>query len=147
MRFSVALSLIRAAGDVADHWVQSDWCAQVKGATDRSPVTYTDERTDAKTVHGTTDGIKACAWHCCTYTATQGLVLLVGAKVLGVRLRPAAVAGALVISGLTHFASDRRVPGGRLERLAKKAGKARGSRPGRAPPPGARSVRSPRFSR
>lgn len=118
LRFVVARSLMRAAGDLGDHWIQSDFCAQVKGATDDKPVTFENEVTHERTVHGSADGVRACAWHCLTYTATQGAFLVVGAKVLGVRLRPAAVVGALAVSGLTHYAADRRVPGGLLERMA-----------------------------
>ncbi|GGY71638.1 hypothetical protein GCM10010363_61320 [Streptomyces omiyaensis] len=59
------------------------------------------------------------------YTATQGLVLVAGTRVLGIRLHPAAVAAALVVSGATHFAADRRVPQGLLQRLAKATGKER----------------------
>jgi hypothetical protein len=38
-RFAAAYALLRAAADVADHWVQSDQCAQAKGATDAAPIT------------------------------------------------------------------------------------------------------------
>ncbi|MFF2571127.1 hypothetical protein [Streptomyces sp. NPDC058084] len=124
-RFAAAYALLRAAADVADHWVQSDKCAQAKGATDKAPVVYEDEKTEVKTTFGTSGGRRACAWHCITYTGTQGLVLVVGARALGVRLHPAAVAGALAISGFTHYAADRRVPDGLLHQIAKKRGKER----------------------
>ncbi|WP_329492596.1 hypothetical protein OG618_37600 (plasmid) [Kitasatospora sp. NBC_01246] len=124
-RFAAAYALLRAAADVADHWVQSDYCAQAKGATDDAPVTYADEKTAQTTTVGTEGGVRACVWHCFTYTATQGVVLVGGARVLGIRLHPAAVAGALALSGLTHYAADRRVPDGLLQRLAKATGKSR----------------------
>lgn len=123
--FGTAYALLRAAADVADHWVQSDMCAQVKGATDRAPVVYEDPTTQVKTTYGTHGGRRACAWHVTTYTATQGLVLVAGTRALGVRLHPGAVAGALAISGITHYAADRRVPDGLLQRLARKTRKER----------------------
>lgn len=125
VRFTTAYALLRTAADLADHWVQSDYCAQVKGATDQAPVTFKDERTTVETIHGTTDGIKACAWHCCTYTATQALALILGSRALGLRLNPVATTVGLAFSGLTHYAADRRVPNGLLERLAKATGKKR----------------------
>ncbi|MDT0347538.1 hypothetical protein [Streptomyces litchfieldiae] len=124
-RFAVSYALLRAAADVADHWVQSDYCAQVKGATDDATVTVVDEVTDAKTVHGTADGTRACVWHCLTYTATQGVVLVAGSRAVGVRLRPGAVAAALAVSGITHYIADRRVPNGVLQRLSTRLGKGR----------------------
>ncbi|MER0443101.1 hypothetical protein ABR738_00670 [Streptomyces sp. Edi4] len=123
--FGTAYALLRAAADGADHWVQSAVCAQAKGATDAAPVVYEDPRTQVKTPFGTNGGRRACAWHVVTYTATQGLVLVAGTRVLGVRLHPGAVAGALALSSLTHYAADRRVPNGLLHRLAKKTGKER----------------------
>ena len=58
-----------------------------------------------------------------TYTATQGLVLVAGTRILGIRLHPGATAGALAISAVTHYAADRRVPNGLLQRLARARGK------------------------
>ncbi|MFG2236149.1 hypothetical protein ACGFNX_40205 [Streptomyces sp. NPDC048723] len=46
-----------------------------------------------------------------------------GARLLGIRLHPGAAAAALVLSGITHYIADRRVPGGVLEQLADKTGK------------------------
>ncbi|WP_236246862.1 hypothetical protein [Streptomyces sp. CC210A] len=63
--FAAVLGLGRAGSNVGDHFVQSDYCARVKGATDDKPVYLTTDDPDAEpTVHGTSDGIKACAWHC-----------------------------------------------------------------------------------
>ncbi|MFJ3914393.1 hypothetical protein [Streptomyces vinaceus] len=122
--FAAAYALLRSAADYADHWGQSDFDAQAKAATDDAPVTYTYENGPTVTV-GTRGGRRACAHHVIQYTATQGLVLLAGARVLRIRLHPAAVAAALAVSGLTHYAADRRVPQGLLHRLAKASGKER----------------------
>jgi hypothetical protein len=124
-KFAASYALLRAAADVADHWVQSDYCAQAKGATDAAPVTTVSEKTGEKTVNGTRQGRRACAWHVLTYTATQGAVLAAGSRAVGVRLHPGAVAGALALSGVTHYIADRRVPNGVLHRLAKATGKER----------------------
>ncbi|MGW3521457.1 hypothetical protein [Streptomyces hydrogenans] len=122
--FAAVLGLTRAASAVGDFWVQSDFCARVKGASDDHPVTYQDPVTEKKTVHGTADGRKACLEHCLTYTATQAIVAGLGARALGIRVHPAAAAAALAISFGTHYAADRRVPGeGLLEKLATKTGK------------------------
>lgn len=120
--FAAAYALLRAAADHADHWGQSDFDAQAKAATDAAPVTY--EHGDGRvTVVGTDGGRRACLRHVVQYTATQGLVLVAGTRALGIRLHPAAVAAALAVSGATHFAADRRVPRGLLQRLAEAAGK------------------------
>ncbi|MGW4806414.1 hypothetical protein [Kitasatospora sp. NPDC004272] len=117
-RFAAAYALLRAGADVGDHLVQSDHCARTKGATNQVPAIGDDG-----TVHGTAAGRRACALHCLTYTATQAAAVLIGARALGLRLRPGQVAAALAISGLTHYAIDRRVPGGLLQRFADATGK------------------------
>ncbi len=115
---------MRHAQKAATIWVQNDFCARVKGASDDHPVTYEDPVTEKKTVHGTADGRKACLHHCLAYTATQAIVAGAGARALGIRVHPAAAAAALAISFGTHYAADRRVPGkGLLERIATKTGK------------------------
>ncbi|MEU5599214.1 hypothetical protein [Streptomyces sp. NPDC020298] len=122
--FAALLGLTRAGSAIGDYWVQSDFCARVKGAADDVPVTYVDPFTDEKTVHGTADGRKACLHHCLTYTATQAVIAGAGARALGIRVRPAAAAAALAVSFGTHYAADRRVPGmGLLEKIATKTGK------------------------
>ncbi|MFD5898640.1 hypothetical protein [Streptomyces sp. NPDC060366] len=124
--FAAVLGLGRAASNIGDHWVQNDHCARVKGATDAKPVyTPTGNADEEPVAHGTADGIKACAWHCLTYTATQAAVVGIGARVLGIRLHPGAAAAALAVSGITHYIADRRVPGGVLETLATKTGKSK----------------------
>ncbi|MEU8718272.1 MULTISPECIES: hypothetical protein [unclassified Streptomyces] len=121
--FAAVLGLGRAGSNIGDHLMQTDYCARVKGATDDKPVHFAASPDDEPTVHGTADGIKACAWHCLTYTATQAVAVGAGARVLGIRLHPGAAAAALALSFLTHYAADRRVPGGLLETLATKTGK------------------------
>lgn len=117
------LSFGRAGSAAGDIWIQSDFCAKAKAATDEAPVTYKNEKTGVKTTHGTADGRRACIHHCLTYTATQALAVGVSARVLGIRLHPGAAAAALAISGVTHYIADRRVPDGVLETLARKTGK------------------------
>ncbi|WP_433894828.1 hypothetical protein [Streptomyces sp. CA-111067] len=124
-KFAASYALLRAAADIADHWVQSDRCAQAKAATDAAPVVTTDEKTGTKHFHGTLGGRLTCAWHVTTYTATQGLVLVAGSRSVGLQLHPGAVASALAISATTHYIADRRVPNGVLERLAAATGKSR----------------------
>ncbi|WP_457029245.1 hypothetical protein [Kitasatospora sp. P5_F3] len=108
-RFAAAYALLRAAGDLADHWVQTDHQASNKGQHD-----HNDGQSCAA-------GRRACAAHVATYTATQTAALLIGSRVLGVRLRPGPVAVALALSAVTHYAADRREP---LRRLADATGKA-----------------------
>lgn len=122
--FAALLGLTRAASAIGDFWVQSDFCARVKGASDDAPVTFEDPATKERTTHGTADGRKACLHHCLTYTATQAIVAGLGARALGIRVHPGAAVAALAVSGVTHYIADRRVPGkGVLERLATRTGK------------------------
>jgi hypothetical protein len=87
-RFAAVYALLTASHEVADHWVQRDAEATAKGT--RGPV-----------------GAKACAAHVATYTATQGLALLAGQRLLGLRLTPRRTAAALAISAATHYIADR----------------------------------------
>jgi hypothetical protein len=122
--FAALLGLTRAASAIGDFWIQSDFCARVKGASDDSPVTYEDPTTKKKTTHGTADGRKACLHHCLTYTATQAIVAGLGARALGIRVHPGVAVAALAVSGVTHYIADRRVPGHSvLEKIATKTGK------------------------
>ncbi|MET8539204.1 hypothetical protein ABZW03_00885 [Kitasatospora sp. NPDC004799] len=107
-RFAAAYALLRAAGDVADHWIQTDHQATTKGHHD-----HTDGQSSAA-------GRRACAAHVASYTAAQAAALLGGARLLGVRLRPGPVAAALALSAVTHYVADRREP---LRRLADATGK------------------------
>ncbi|MFG2903946.1 hypothetical protein ACGF13_02585 [Kitasatospora sp. NPDC048286] len=106
-RFAVAAVLFRAAGDVADHWIQTDHQATTKGHHDHNG-------------QSSAAGRRACAAHVATYTATQAAALLAGSRLLGVRLRPGPVAAALALSAVTHYIADRREP---LRRLADATGK------------------------
>ncbi|MEE1787730.1 hypothetical protein PUR71_33205 [Streptomyces sp. SP17BM10] len=94
-RFAAAYALFRAAGDVADHWIQTDHQAATKGHHDHA--------------HGQSSaaGRRACAAHVATYTATQAAALIAGSRLLGLRLRPAPVAAALALSAVTHYVADR----------------------------------------
>ncbi|MFE2412333.1 hypothetical protein ACFXDE_28695 [Kitasatospora sp. NPDC059408] len=119
-RFATSYALLRAAGAIGDMWVQTDTCARIKGATDTNPVVDRDEETGTETVHGTREGQLACAHHCLTYSATQAGALLIGSRLLGLRLRPGRVTAALALSFATHYIADRRQP---LARLANATGK------------------------
>ncbi|MDH2392981.1 hypothetical protein QCN29_30235 [Streptomyces sp. HNM0663] len=122
--FAALLGLTRAGSAIGDFWVQSDFCARVKGASDDHPVTYQDPVTGEETTHGTADGRSACLQHCLTYTTTQAIIAGAGARALGIRVHPAAAAVALALSFATHYAADRRVPGKAfLEKIATKTGK------------------------
>ncbi|WP_392749281.1 hypothetical protein [Streptomyces sp. LN590] len=71
--FAALLGLTRAASAIGDFWVQNDFCARVKGASDDCPVTYEDPQTKEKTTHGTDDGRKACLHHVASVGSTVGL--------------------------------------------------------------------------
>ncbi|MFE9426213.1 hypothetical protein ACFYNO_25015 [Kitasatospora sp. NPDC006697] len=107
-RFAAAYALLRAAADVADHWVQTDHQARTKGQHD-----HHEGQSSAA-------GRRACAAHVATYTATQAAALVGGLALLGVRGRPSRVAAALALSAGTHYIADRREP---LRRLATATGK------------------------
>ncbi|WP_033820897.1 hypothetical protein [Kitasatospora sp. MBT63] len=106
-RFATAYALLRAAADVADHWIQTDHQAATKGQHD-----HNEGQSSAA-------GRRACAAHVATYTATQATALLLGTRALGVRLRPGPVTAALALSAVTHYIADRREP---LRRLADATG-------------------------
>ncbi|WP_354641316.1 hypothetical protein [Kitasatospora camelliae] len=108
-RFAAVYALLRASADVADHWVQTDHQARIKGQHD-----HNDGQSSAA-------GRRACAAHVATYTATQAAAMLAGSRLLGLRLRPGPVAAALALSAVTHYIADRREP---LRRLADATGKA-----------------------
>ncbi|GAA1401506.1 hypothetical protein GCM10009639_43890 [Kitasatospora putterlickiae] len=110
VRFTVSYALLRAAADVADHWIQTDYQASTKGQHD-----HAEGQSSAA-------GRRACAAHVASYTATQAAVLLAGTRLLGVRLRPVPVVAALAVSAVTHYVADRREP---LRRLADETGKGR----------------------
>lgn len=100
-KFAATYALMRAAADLADHWIQTDHQARHKAKPG-------------------TEGHHALAAHVATYTATQGAALLVGNRLLGLGLRPRSMAAALAISSATHYLIDRRWP---VQRLATATGK------------------------
>ncbi|MFJ6212168.1 hypothetical protein ACIQGZ_02350 [Streptomyces sp. NPDC092296] len=110
-RFAASYALLRAAADLADHWVQTDHQATTKG-----------QHADSDRGHSAAAGRRACAAHCASLTAVQAAALLLGTRALGVRLRPSRAVAALALSAATHYVADRRRP---LQRLAEATGKAK----------------------
>lgn len=89
-----------AAHQVADHHVQRDRDAQLKGRPGRV-------------------GQMACLRHVASYTATAVLAVGATAAVTGARPRLGRVLVGLGLSAVSHYVIDRRKP---LERFAKAAG-------------------------
>lgn len=87
-QFAAVYGLLAAAHEVGDHWVQRDAEAGAKGQPGPA-------------------GARACAVHVATYTATQGLALVAGQQLLGLRLTPRRAAAALAVSAMTHYVADR----------------------------------------
>lgn len=87
-RFAATYAALTAAHEVADHWVQIDSQAIVKGNASR-------------------DGAIACAEHVITYTATQAAALLAVQRATGMRLSWRRAALGLAISAATHYIADR----------------------------------------
>lgn len=87
-QFAAVYGLLTAAHEVGDHWVQRDVEAVAKGKPGPA-------------------GARACAVHVATYTASQGLALLAGQQLLGLRLAPRRAAAALAVSAVTHYIADR----------------------------------------
>ena len=88
LRFAVVYATLTASHEVADHWVQINSQAVVKGEPGWP-------------------GRLACASHVATYTATQCFALLAADRLLGLRLNPRRIAVALVVSAGTHYWADR----------------------------------------
>ncbi|WP_405184227.1 hypothetical protein [Streptomyces albidoflavus] len=88
IRTLAAWAALTAAHDVADHWVQIDTQATAKGEV--GP-----------------EGVRACAAHVATYTATQALALAAADRLLGLRLDWRRAALGLAVSAATHYAADR----------------------------------------
>lgn len=78
-----------AAHHVADYWVQTDHDAAHKGKAGRV-------------------GVIACARHCATYVLTQGVFLALLLGVTGADVAWYQGIGALFVSGVFHYAADRR---------------------------------------
>lgn len=104
--FAAAFAALYAGHHLGDYWIQTDHQAQRKGAAGRS-------------------GQVACLAHVVSYTITQGALLALVLSLGPGRPSAAQVAGALLLSAVTHYAADRREHGlmFRLARLL--PGKAR----------------------
>ncbi len=109
-------AMLRAAADVADHWVQTDCQARRKGihVGDTIELEGLSEPFRAEEGHQRM-GQQACAAHVASYVGLQGAALVAGAAVTGRRLHPGWLAAGLALSAVTHYAADRRRP---LKRLA-----------------------------
>ncbi|MGW0014733.1 hypothetical protein ACWDVX_33900 [Streptomyces tendae] len=87
-RFAAVYAALTASHEVADHWVQVDAHATVKGEPDR-------------------EGAVACAKHVATYTATQAVALVAVQRATGMRLSWKRAALGLAVSAATHYVADR----------------------------------------
>lgn len=87
-RFAAVYAALTASHEVADHWVQVDAHATVKGQPDR-------------------EGAVACAKHVATYTATQAVALAAVQRATGMRLSWKRAALGLAVSAATHYIADR----------------------------------------
>jgi hypothetical protein len=108
--FAAAGVALYVGHHVGDYWVQTDDQAQHKGDAGRG-------------------GHLACLAHVATYVATQCVVLVGALLALGVHNTTgrfwAGVLGALAVSGVTHYAADRREHGAMFWLARKLPGKAR----------------------
>jgi hypothetical protein len=89
--FAAVFVALFVAHQVADHWVQTDHQACIKGKPGWP-------------------GRIACAVHVLTYSLTALIILVVTAVVLDMDLSPARVAFGLAVSAVTHYVADRRKP-------------------------------------
>lgn len=103
MNLGSVFAALFAAHQVADHHVQSDRDAQLKGKPGR-------------------EGQLACARHVATYTATAVVALAAAHLATGSKPRYGRLAAGLAVSGVSHYVIDRRVL---LKRLAVATGKGR----------------------
>lgn len=87
-RFAAAYAVLTASHELADHWVQRDTEAVAKGEPGR-------------------DGVRACAVHVATYTATQALALWAANRTLGIGIGWRRASVALAVSAATHYVADR----------------------------------------
>ncbi|MDW8804361.1 hypothetical protein P1P68_06030 [Streptomyces scabiei] len=110
---ALVYALLRASANLADTWGQTPHQAVNKGWHNGDTDSSGRERTSR-------EGRRACAAHCLSYVALQGLAVLGGSAVTGTRLRYGRVAAGLALSGMTHYYADRRRP---LKALAKRVGK------------------------
>ncbi|MFJ5294485.1 hypothetical protein [Streptomyces sp. NPDC088348] len=109
-RFAAVYAVLTAAHEVGDYWVQVDKDAGAKGG------------------HGA-EGRAACARHVASYTATQGLALLVADRSLRLGVDWRRAAAGLAVSAITHYVADRSGgrwredgPSTRLVRFARRTG-------------------------
>jgi Protein of unknown function (DUF3307) len=100
-RLGGVYALLHASHELGDHWIQTNYQAQIKGRPDQ-------------------DGRAACARHVAGLTATHGLALAAGCLATGERLRLARVAAGLGLIAVTHYWADRRTT---LAGLADRVGK------------------------
>jgi hypothetical protein len=94
--FGAVFAALFVAHQVADHWVQTNRQAAMKGQPGWA-------------------GRLACASHVATYTLTALVALQAVVSVLDLRLAAWRVAAGLAVSAVTHYIADRRAP---LLRLA-----------------------------
>jgi hypothetical protein len=87
-RFASAYAVLTASHEFADHWVQLDSQAVAKGQPGPA-------------------GVRACAAHVATYTATQGVALLLANKSFDLKLNSRWAVAALAVSAITHYVADR----------------------------------------
>lgn len=87
-RTAAVYAALTASHEVADHWVQTDRLATAKGEPGA-------------------EGIRACALHVATYTATQAAALLAADRLLGLRIGWKRATLGLAISAGTHYVADR----------------------------------------
>lgn len=87
-RTAAVYAALTASHEVADHWVQIDGQATAKG-------------------NPGVEGVRACALHVATYTATQAAALLAADRLLGLRIGWKRAALGLAISAGTHYVADR----------------------------------------
>jgi len=87
-RFAATYAALTASHEVADHWVQIDAQATAKGTPGA-------------------EGVRACAAHVATYTATQAAALVAADRLLGLRLDWRRAAAGLAVSAVTHYVADR----------------------------------------
>ncbi|WP_416902038.1 DUF3307 domain-containing protein [Micromonospora echinospora] len=99
--FAAVFAALYAAHQVGDHWIQTQHQATCKGAPGWS-------------------GRLACAAHVVTYTATAAAALVAVALLLGLSLPVGQTVTGLLVSAVSHYVIDRRVP---LRRLAAWLGK------------------------
>lgn len=88
-QFAAVYAALTASHEVADHWVQIDAQAVAKGKPG-------------------TEGVRACAAHVATYTATQAAALYAVQRATGMRLSWRRAALGLAVSALTHYVADRK---------------------------------------